>query len=370
MEQSTILILIALILFVQSFPYTLYPRIVQGMKKKTYETYRDEELPPISIVVPTYNEERAIRKKLESLLELDYPSYDIIVVDSASTDRTQEIIREFVNRTAGKITLLTEEQRRGKISAINCAVEKAGSIVVVTDANAFFDSASLKELIKPLKDPSIYVTGAAYETSSQNPMLSYFEKIFRSLENKLARLESAADSTFATGELFAFKKSMAPLEEKAIVDDAEASIKARKMGYRAVITGATVYEETPSALREFIAYKSNRAFHTLKILARHKNMLFNPYYGTFGLLIFPSRKLIPMLSPLSTAALLVLGVMLFATLPLRISALLLITAALLSLGAKIKILQAFTYQAIVQLALVKGWIKLFTHQKLYWEKVR
>ncbi|MDI6655374.1 MAG: glycosyltransferase, partial [Candidatus Hydrothermarchaeota archaeon] len=98
MGQLTILILIALVLFVQSFPYTLYPRILQGMKKKTCETYSGEELPPISIVVPTYNEEHAIRKKLESLLELNYPSYEIIVVDSASTDRTQEIVREFLSR--------------------------------------------------------------------------------------------------------------------------------------------------------------------------------------------------------------------------------------------------------------------------------
>lgn len=384
MQPLTILLLMALIVLFQSFPYTFYPMILRRMKKRPYEKFEDNELPPISIIIPTYNEESVIREKLESLLNLEYPApLEIFIVDSASTDNTTEIVKNFldeIDNSQGnkKFLLLTERERRGKISAINLASENASNnILVVTDANAFFDSLSLRELIRPLKDPFICVTGATYKTSSKNLMFSHFESAFRKMENKIADLEGDVDSTFATGELFALKKKLVPLEEDAIVDDAEASIKARKMGYKTMLTDAIVFEETPSEINTYIAYKSNRVFHTLRVLTRHKNMLFSPNYGVFGMLILPSRKLIPMLAPLSATLVMVLGISLLVTL-LSVLAFPVILGLLgiIYLGTTLKhkwltlISQAVIYHSILQLALLKGWIKLFTYKELYWEKVR
>jgi cellulose synthase/poly-beta-1,6-N-acetylglucosamine synthase-like glycosyltransferase len=72
-------------------------------------TRRSRELrvfPKISIVVPAYNEAKTIASCIESLQNLDYPNYEIIVVDDGSTDETFEEASNFgVDRSIIEITL-------------------------------------------------------------------------------------------------------------------------------------------------------------------------------------------------------------------------------------------------------------------------
>lgn len=68
--------------------------------------YKAEEFPKISIIIPTYNCASLISITLEGILNQDYPSYEIIIVD-CSTDRTLEIVRSF---HSDKIHILSVEQ--------------------------------------------------------------------------------------------------------------------------------------------------------------------------------------------------------------------------------------------------------------------
>src|SRR6516164_8732886 len=54
-------------------------------------TKRTASYPLVSIIVPARNEERNIRRCVESLLEQNYPNYEVIVVDDGSTDETPAI---------------------------------------------------------------------------------------------------------------------------------------------------------------------------------------------------------------------------------------------------------------------------------------
>ncbi|NPE09442.1 MAG: glycosyltransferase [Asgard group archaeon] len=58
----------------------------------------DYEQPFVSIIVPTYNEESNIALCLQSLKELNYSRYEIIVSDGGSTDRTVEMAKSFVDK--------------------------------------------------------------------------------------------------------------------------------------------------------------------------------------------------------------------------------------------------------------------------------
>lgn len=90
------------------------------------------DLLEFSIIIPTYNEENDIRGTLESLKSLNYPSYEILVVDD-STDATPKIVGEYENIG---VKLLRPTVREGRCGARNLGILNAiGSVVVILNAD-------------------------------------------------------------------------------------------------------------------------------------------------------------------------------------------------------------------------------------------
>jgi O-antigen biosynthesis protein len=89
--------------------------------------------PPISVVVCSYNGERTIRDCFEGLLKLEYPNFEVIVVDDGSSDATAAITREYGFR-------LISTENRGLSNARNTGLEAAtGEIVAYLDDDAYPD---------------------------------------------------------------------------------------------------------------------------------------------------------------------------------------------------------------------------------------
>jgi GT2 family glycosyltransferase len=111
--------------------------------------------PLVSIVVPAYNAERTIKRCIVSLLDIDYPSYEIIIVDDGSTDKTKEILSEF----EGRINII-QNQHFGPSKCRNIAVKQAkGEFIAFTDSDCIVAKDWLKELIKGFSDGKVVSVG-------------------------------------------------------------------------------------------------------------------------------------------------------------------------------------------------------------------
>src|SRR4029453_5905168 len=96
------------------------PRAVaEGIAAKAVR--RSDVLPRVTVIVAAHNEEEVIARRVENLLELDYPTelLEIVVASDASTARTQETAREPASREP-RVSLL-ECPRGGKVAAQNLA---------------------------------------------------------------------------------------------------------------------------------------------------------------------------------------------------------------------------------------------------------
>jgi len=98
---------------------------------KIDENYR----PYITIILPTYNEAKIIRDRLDNLYKQDYPkkSFEVVIVDS-SDDDTSNLIEEWAKQHNDlTLKLIRENTRKGKAYALNYA---SGEVIVIADADA------------------------------------------------------------------------------------------------------------------------------------------------------------------------------------------------------------------------------------------
>ena len=108
---------------------------------------RPRETPMVSVVICAYNAERTMRRCLESLRKLDYPNYEVIVVDDGSRDRTAEISMDFPEFR------LIRQSNRGLSIARNVGLHAArGEIVAYTDADCVVDPHWLTLMIGAMVD--------------------------------------------------------------------------------------------------------------------------------------------------------------------------------------------------------------------------
>ena len=124
---------------------------------------REDGEPSVSLIVPAHDEEDVIQRRVENLLELDYPAdkLEIVVASDASGDRTDEIVEGIAERESQ--VRLIQAPRGGKVAAQNLAVrETSGDILAFSDANATWPPDALRKLVRSFADGDVaYVSGRA-----------------------------------------------------------------------------------------------------------------------------------------------------------------------------------------------------------------
>ncbi len=111
-----------------------------GIKKK-FPKIKEEDFPKASVIVAARNEEENIVRCLESLDKLIYPEnkLEIIIVDDNSTDKTGELIDNFISGKTRFKKIVTKKEigrLKGKTNALANAIEiSTGDIIITTDAD-------------------------------------------------------------------------------------------------------------------------------------------------------------------------------------------------------------------------------------------
>jgi len=356
------------------YAYFGYPLLMMALRKirKCKIIDKRKIFPNISVVIPAYNEEASIRNKLENILLTDYPKdkMEVFVVSDASSDRTDNIVKNFEGKG---IKLYRLEKRGGKIAAYRSILPKLnGDIVVFTDATSMLKKDAISNLISNFNDQAVGCAGGlllyinpdkAFVGEGESKYWDYEKKV-RLYESDLCSLPSVS------GTLYGIRKSLYPLDMKDdLADDLIAPIKVFKAGYRTVLAhDAICTEYTTLNIKEDMAKRMRITIQNIRGVINQIDIL-NPFkYGLFSLIII-SHKIFRLLVPIFLLLLFAVSLLLafHSKLFLLISALQILFYAT---GA-LKIINAVFYFCLVNFSIFMGIIRFFMGEKVRtWEPIR
>ncbi len=215
--------------------------------------------PPVSLIIPAYNEEAVIAQKIRNSLDLEYPAakLEIVVVSDGSNDATEAVARQ----SAGdRVKLVFRQDREGKTACLNAVLgELSGDLFVFTDANAFFHPDALRRLVAPFADPGVGCVMGILEYRREGSLnASLGEGLYWRYENLLKELESRLGSTIVgNGAIYAMRRRLCrPLPREAEADVAYPLL-ALRSGFRVVFERrARCWERAASSVREEFGRKT------------------------------------------------------------------------------------------------------------------
>lgn len=303
-----------------------YPLLLKRLSKKDigviYNKWKEidspSNLPMVSILIPVYNEELSIKRRINNILQSKYPKnkLEIIVVDSGSNDKTRLIVESHFKDT---VVLITEKLRTGKAHAINLGLQSCkGDIIILTDGTTLYDEQTILDLVNSFKDKRIGAVSAFYDVpNSGESHVTASERKFWSHKDNLRLLESNVYSTsWLSGEACALRnKIIEKVDEDTLADDSNIALQIISKGYKVIINPyAHFTERSPTQFSDYVKIKSRRALGGLIETLRFRSLLFNQKYGYFGTVIFPYRLFVCLISPIFSSVLMGLSVLAFVDL--------------------------------------------------------
>jgi poly-beta-1,6-N-acetyl-D-glucosamine synthase len=208
------------------------------------ETYR----PTVSIILPSFNEERVIRSCLESLAGLNYQrdKLEILCGSDGSTDRTNDILRE-MSDIYPFIRAFFFPVQRGKMLTLNDLVAHARhEILLFVDADVTLNPNAILNHVRHYADPTVGgVAGCLHIAGDKNNGAFKSESTFLSIESNLRKREAEIFSTVGLyGGNYSIRRNLwKPLPSARVSDDFYAVLTILNSGTRLLYEDGAVSTE-------------------------------------------------------------------------------------------------------------------------------
>ncbi|PWD50362.1 glucosaminyltransferase [Serinibacter arcticus] len=245
--------------------------------------------PPVSVVVPAYNEGNVLEGCVSSLMRSTYPDFEVILVDDGSTDDTYRQMQDLAARYP-RVRAITKPNG-GKGSALNAGIALAtGEVLLLSDSDGVFEPAAIGRMVEAFVDDGVGAVCGDDRPVNLDRVQTRFLAVISHVGTGLVRraLDVLRCLPIVSGNIGAFRRDVLErtggLHEDTLGEDLELTWRIYRAGYRVVFApSAIVYAESPSTLRGLWRQRVRWGRGLLQTFARHRSMVGNPRHGTFGL---------------------------------------------------------------------------------------
>jgi poly-beta-1,6-N-acetyl-D-glucosamine synthase len=282
--------LVSLFVFLTVLLMRYFGVLITAYMYLTKYTFAKKEgyFPFVSILVPVYNEGRVVKDSIESLLELDYSNYEIIVINDGSTDDTKEVAETLVGYQRGKYSevkvSMINKPNGGKARALNAGISYSkAEIVLCMDGDSQLSADSLRMAVRHFVDPAIGAVAGNVKVLNRHRLftdlqaLEYIEGL---------NMSRASQSFFKLvniipGPIGVFRKKAIEdagyYSSDTFAEDADLTLKILAHGWRIYYEPRAIsYTEAPVKLQQLLKQRYRWTRGILQAIRKHKRLLYNP----------------------------------------------------------------------------------------------
>lgn len=270
----------------------------------------------VTVIITAHNEETRIKEKILNTLELDYPKelLEILIASDASTDATDDIVREFSEQGVG---LVRAEERKGKEYAQLQAIRAAkGEILVFSDVATGIDKNVLHLISERFADKRVGAVSSEDRFVSDDGHIAG-EGAYVKYEMWLRQLESKVYSLVGlSGSFFAARNEVCRDWDIGIPSDFNTALNSARLGFYAVTDKEIIgyYKDIKNKKGEY-ARKLRTVIRGMSAVGKRPDVL-NPFkFGFFAFEVW-SHKIMRWLVPWFMMALLIISTLLFSEHPI------------------------------------------------------
>ena len=252
-------------------------------------------VPFVSVIIPAYNEQKSIGQCLEAATSLEYPAYEVIVVDDGSADLTLPIVE------AAPVTSIRLRQNRGKASALNAGIAHArGDLLVFSDSDSRLHPQSLRYLVRHFSDPRIGAVAGNVAIDRPRGLLGRWqalEYILGQTVIKNAQMGCGRSVTVCPGPVSAYRREVLSrnggFKGRTLAEDFDATLETVAAGYRVAFEpNAVAYTESPGMWRALRQQRTRWFRGILQTILCNRRLLFSAAAGAVGWYWLPFHYLL------------------------------------------------------------------------------
>ncbi len=231
-----------IVLGLSSVSWFIYPLFLclLALFRKNTPWIEPSDWPSVSVLVAARNEENVIARRIENLLNQNYPGrLEILIGSDSSDDETDEIVKTFAIHG---VVLYRSPERMGKSLIIQELLKLSNSdIIVFTDADTVFAVDAVRELVLPYSNPGIgCVDGSRMNSLEGTTCESAYWKYEKTIKKLCSRLGVVLG---ATGAIFSLRRKLFMPAAPNRADDFELAVMTRIQGYSCVFNECAIAVE-------------------------------------------------------------------------------------------------------------------------------
>lgn len=296
-------VIVALMMFMLVLLIRYFSLLVLSYLNNNEYTFTNppEINPFVSIIVPIYNEDKVLKDSIDSLLNLEYDNYEIIMVNDGSSDNTKEVAETLVGVQRGKYSdvkvTLINKQNAGKAIALNTGIAiSQAEFVLCMDADSKLSPNTLKVAMRHFNNPKVGAVAGNVKVLNRKKFLTDLQALEYIEGLNMAR---AAQSyirlvNIIPGPIGIFRKkalqSAGFYSDDTFAEDADLTLKILSAGWKVFYEPLAIsYTQAPAKLQQLIKQRYRWTRGILQSIRKHKNQIFtskSPSVGYTFILLF------------------------------------------------------------------------------------